>query len=72
MENLGKRTVVTDVSIIKRIQEIEERISPEEDTRHRHNSQGKYKKQIAPILKHSRNPGHNEKIQTENNGYRRE
>jgi hypothetical protein len=39
--------------------------------RHRHNSQRKYKKKKAPISKHSRNPGHNEKTQPENNRYRR-
>ena len=32
MENLGKRTGVTDASITNRIQEIEERISSVEDT----------------------------------------
>jgi chromosome segregation ATPase len=61
MENLGKRTGVKDGSITNRIQEIEERISVVEDTRHRHNNQGKYKKQKAPISKHSKNSGHNEK-----------
>jgi hypothetical protein len=38
----------------------------------RHNSQGKYKKEKAPISKHSRNPAHNENTQPENNRYRRE
>jgi hypothetical protein len=32
MENLGKRSGITDVSIINRIQEIEEKISGVEDT----------------------------------------
>ena len=32
MENLGKRSGITDVSITNRIQEIEERISGAEDT----------------------------------------
>jgi hypothetical protein len=32
MENLGKRTGITDVSITNRIQEIEERIMGVEDT----------------------------------------
>ena len=32
MENLGKRSGITDVSITNRIQEIEERISGVEDT----------------------------------------
>jgi hypothetical protein len=32
MENLGKRSEITDVSIINRVQEIEERISGIEDT----------------------------------------
>jgi uncharacterized coiled-coil protein SlyX len=32
MENLGKRSGITDVSITNRIQEIEERISGLEDT----------------------------------------
>jgi predicted nucleic acid-binding Zn-ribbon protein len=32
MENLGKRTGITDISITNRIQEIEERISSIKDT----------------------------------------
>jgi hypothetical protein len=71
MKNLGKKTGVTDASITNKIQEIEERISAVEDTRHKHNSQEKYKKQKAPMAKHSSNPGHNEKTEPKNNRYRR-
>jgi hypothetical protein len=53
------------------IQEKEEKISLAEDTGYRHNSQGKCKNQKAPMSKHSRNPGHNEKTKPENNRYRR-
>jgi hypothetical protein len=64
IENLGKRAVVSEASITKRIQEIYERISGVGD---RHNSQGKYKKQKVPNSKHSINPGHNEKTEPKSN-----
>jgi hypothetical protein len=69
-EILGKRTGVTDASITNRIHEREESVrSRRYNTRYRHNSQGKYKKQKATISTHSRNLGHNEKSQPENNRY---
>ena len=42
------------------------------NARHIQNSQEKYKKQKAPISKHSRNPGHIETTEPENNRCRRE
>ena len=63
MENLWKRSGITDVSITDRMQEIEERISDIEDNRKDwHNRQRKFKMQ-----KHSGNSGHNEKTKYKNN-----
>jgi hypothetical protein len=71
MENLRKRSRVTDVSITNQIQEIEERISVAEDTiENRHNSQRKCKMQKASNPKHPGNPGHNEKTKPKDNRYR--
>ena len=69
MENLGKRSGITDVSITNRIQEIEERISgvgdivEEIDTTVKENS--KHKK--TPNPKHPENSGHNEKTKSKVN-----
>ena len=73
MENLGKKTGITDESITNRIQDRRENISGRMyNTRCRHNSQGKYKKTQNCYLKHSRNPGHNKKTQPENGMYIKE
>jgi hypothetical protein len=69
IENLGKRSGIMDLSIINRIQDIEERISSvddtieEIDTTVKENS--KHKK--APNPKHPRKSGHNEKTKSKNN-----
>jgi hypothetical protein len=69
MENLVKRSEITDVSITNRIQHIEERISGVEDTLEdidtnvKDNS--KHKKTSNP--KHPRNSGHNQKANSKNN-----
>ena len=69
MENLGKRSGITDVSITNRIQEIEERISGVEDTIEEIDTtvkeNSKHKK--PPNPKQSRNLGHNEKTKSKNN-----
>ena len=77
MENLGKRSEITDVSITNRIQEMEERISGVEDTVEEINTtvkeNSKHKKQNkAPNLKHPGNSGHNEKKKSKNNQKRGE
>jgi chromosome segregation ATPase len=65
IENLGKRSGVTDASITNRIQEIEERISGIEDTIEDIDTtvkeNAKCKMQKDPNPKHPGNPGHNEK-----------
>jgi hypothetical protein len=63
MENLGKRTGTTDISITKRIQEIQERISSIEDMIKKliHQSK-KMLNQKIPVTKHPRNLGYCEKI----------
>ena len=63
MENVGKRSGITDVSINNRIQEIKQRISGVEDTveeiKTAVKENSKHKKNPKP--KHLRNSGHNEK-----------
>ena len=74
MENLWKRSGITDVSIINRIQEIEERISGVEDTGEEIDTIVKenlrQKKTLNP--KHPGNLGHNEKTKSKNNRNRGE
>jgi hypothetical protein len=73
-ENLGKRSVIIDGSITNRIQEIEERISGENNTIENIDITIKEnaKKQKAPNPKYPGNPGHNEKTKSQDNGYRRD
>ena len=69
LENLGKRSAVIDVSITNRIQEIEERISGEEDTIENIDTtvkeNAKMQKTLSP--KHPGSPGHNEKTKPTDN-----
>jgi hypothetical protein len=73
IENLGNRSGVIGASITNRIQETEERISGVEDTIEnidttvKENAKCKRSK-----LKHTGNPGHNEKTKSKKNRYRRE
>jgi hypothetical protein len=75
IENLGKRSGVTDVSITNRRQEIEERISGTEDTIENIDTtikeNAKYKN-ILTLDFYPVNPGHNEKTKPKDNNYRRE
>jgi glutamyl-tRNA reductase len=66
MKNLGKTTRVTDARITNRIN------TRENLSGRRYNRKHQHKRQTAPISKHSRNQGHNEKIEPENNRHRRE
>ena len=62
VENLGKRSGITDVSITNRIQEREKRISVIEDTIKEIDTLSKKIQNIkTPNTKHPENPGHNEK-----------
>jgi predicted nucleic acid-binding Zn-ribbon protein len=74
LENLGKRSGVTDASITNKLQEIEERISGEEDTIENIDTtvggKKKPKKKKAPNTKHPENPGHNEKTKPKDNRHR--
>ena len=74
MENLGKRSRITDVSITNRIQDLEERISGVEDIVEDNDitvkENSKHKK--TPNPKHPKNSGHNEKIKSKNNWNREE
>jgi hypothetical protein len=74
MENLGKRTGSNRYKHHQQKYKSKKKESQMQkiQTRHRHNSQGKYKNQKASISKYSRNPGHNEKTHSETNRYRRE
>ena len=68
MENLGKRSGITDVSITNRIQEIEERISGVEDTVEEMDTTVKKIQNIkTPNPKHPGNLGNNEKTKSKNN-----
>ena len=74
MENLEKKTRVTDASTNNRIQEIEERISAAEDTVEDIDTTLKKKKYKSKkfLSQNTRNPEQNEKTKTENNRYGRE
>jgi hypothetical protein len=74
LENLGKRSGVTDASIINRIQEREERISGAEDAIETIDTivKGNTKSKKLLNSKHPANPGHNEKTKLKDNRYRRE
>ena len=71
MENLGKRTGTTDISITNGIQEIEERISDKEYTIEEIDSQWKYWVEKFPKPKHTGNPGKQEKTKLKINSIRR-
>jgi hypothetical protein len=76
MENLGKRTGVTDASITNRIQDIEERISaaedtPQEDINTTVKENTKSKKLLFQNIQEIQDTI-NENTQPENNRYRRE
>jgi uncharacterized coiled-coil protein SlyX len=68
MENLGKKSEITDVSITNRIQEMEERISGVEDTVEEINTtvkeNSKHKKLLTQSIQEIQ---HNEKIKSKNN-----
>ena len=73
IENLGKRSGITDIRITNRIQEIEERISDVEDTVEEIDTTVKeISKQKSPNLKHPGNSGHNEKTKSTDNQNRGE
>ena len=74
IENLGKRSGVTDARITNRKKEIEERISGAEDIIENIDTTVKEntKRQKALNSKHPGNPGHNEKTKPKNNRYIRE
>ena len=61
MENLGKRSGITEVSISNRIKETEDRLSGVEDTIEDIDTTEK-----TPNAKHPRNSGHNEKTKSQN------
>jgi hypothetical protein len=65
MENLGKRSGITDLSITNKIQEIEKRISGVEESDKTVKENSKHKKN--PNLKHPRKLGLNEKTKSKNN-----
>ena len=67
MENLGKRSEITDVSITNRMQEIEERISGIGDTVEKIDTTVKENsKHKTPNTNHPRNAGYNEKTKSKN------
>jgi hypothetical protein len=73
IENLGKRSGITDIRITNRIQEIEERISDVEDTVEEIDTTVKeISKQKSPNPKHPGNSGHNEKTKSKDNQNRGE
>jgi hypothetical protein len=76
LENVGKKSGVTDASITNRIQEIEERISSMKDTVEDIDitvkKNAKCKIQKAPISKNIGKPRHNKKNKPKINRYRRE
>ena len=70
-ENLGKNSGVIDASTNNRLQEIEKRISDDEDSiENSDSSQRKCKMSNAGNPKHPGNPGHNEKTKPKDYRYR--
>jgi hypothetical protein len=69
IENLGKRSGITEVSTTNRIQKIEERISGVEDTVEEIDTtvKGNSKPKNTPDPKHLGSSGHNEKTKSKNN-----
>jgi len=74
IENLGKRSGGTNVSITNRIQEMENRISGAEDAIENIDKIVKEKAKSKKLLTPKRlgNPDHNEKTKPKENRYRRE
>jgi predicted nucleic acid-binding Zn-ribbon protein len=71
IETLGKKSGTIDASISNRIQEMEERISGEEDSIENTKSK-KMQNAKRSDSKHPGNPGHNEKTKSKINRYRQE
>jgi hypothetical protein len=72
MENLGKRSGITDVSITNRVQKIEERILSAEDTIEEIDTTVKENSNTkSPNPKHPGNSGHNGKTKSKSNQNRR-
>jgi hypothetical protein len=72
MENLGKRSEITDVSIINRIQEIEERISGIKNMVEEINTTIKFHNTKIPNPEHPRHSEHNEQTKSKDNQNRGE
>ena len=71
IENLGKRSGVTDSNIINRIKDRRVNLMRRRYHRtHWHNSKRKSKMPKASNPKHPGNPGHNEKMRPKDNMYR--
>jgi hypothetical protein len=73
MENLRKRSGITEVSNTHRIQVVEERISGVEDMVEEFNTLSKKTQNVkSPNRKHPENTGYNEKAKSKNNWNRGE